>query len=357
MNTKFQKFLKRTVRLTYLAGSVSLLAGLVLSVLNVPASAADLNRQSLQEENTPTAEPACSPPKNWEKTDRFSNRKRSKEWHFEVEEPEMNVSLEWIYFQDYDQEGCPFDCSAGDCQTDEIGEGTSPFGDFTIDDGHEGADGGRIRQHGTLTQGSYTASFHFTGSGTSSVNVGLKVHIESIPTDTPPPPPTATATDEPAPTATPTDVNTVVPPPGQTATPTPTETEEEPPVGPPTDTPTPTETEEEPPVAPPTETPTPVTTVLPPEQDTPTPTATEEEPEEPTPTDEDEDPTPPATLAPPKSPPDVTRTPALVPVTGADLAGPGPQSGPRGQVFVNLGIALLGLGLTFHGISRQLSKR
>jgi hypothetical protein len=355
MNAKFEKIFTRTIRLIYLSGSVSLLAGLVLSVLNVPASAADLNRQNLQEEEPPTtAEPACTPPKNWEKTDRFSNRKRSKEWHFEVEEPEMNVSLEWIYFQDYDQSGCPYDCSTGECQTDEIGEGSSPFGDFTIDDGHEGGSDGRIRQHGTLTQGSYTASFLFTGSGSSSINVGLKIRQESIPTETPAPPPTATATDEPAPsdtpTATPTDVTTVLPPPGETDTPTPTATRES--RGP---SPTPTETEANPPVAPPTETP--VTTVLPPVQDTPTPTATEEEPEEPTPTDEDKNPTPPATLAPPKSPPDVTRTPALVPVTGADLAGPGPRSGSPGQLFVNLGIVLLGLGLAVHGLGRQLSRR
>jgi hypothetical protein len=63
----------------------------------------------------------CTPPVDWNQTVRLKNpQKPTKQWTFNVSEPEMGVSLVLFYYQDFDKSGCPFDCSAGKCQTDEI---------------------------------------------------------------------------------------------------------------------------------------------------------------------------------------------------------------------------------------------
>ncbi|HEX9618236.1 MAG TPA: hypothetical protein VGA03_12560 [Anaerolineales bacterium] len=347
MEARIGFIFKRISRVSYVLGSVCLLAGLILSYVNIPASAAEPN---LQEDTTPVVqeELACTPPDDWDRTIRFNRSNPSKEWTFQVEEPEMDVTLEFIYYQDYDQDGCPFDCATGECQDYETGDVESPFGSFSITDGKEGADGGVERQSGVLSQGTYTASFTFTGRR-GSINVGLNVKMDSIATDTPVPtdvPPstdTPTPTDMPSDTPTPTAILTDTPTPTGTiesATSTATPVTTTLPPGP-SDTPTPTATGTLP-TQTPTETEPPITTVLPPAQTT-TPTEVER--------------TPPATLSPPTPPPGAVRTPAIIPVTGLDRVYSDPQSILSQNQFLNLGIGFLGLGLVFHGISRKFRKQ
>lgn len=334
MEAKVGQILKRISRISYVLGSVFLLAGLILSYVNIPASAAELN---LQEETTPAAqdEPACTPPDDWDRTIRFNKPNASKEWKFQVDEPEMDVTVEVFYYQDYDRQGCPFDCATGKCQVNETGEVETPFGSFTIEDGKKGADGGVERQRGILAAGEYSVKFRST-AGHESINVGVNVKKRSLPTETPVPTEVPPATETPMPTDVPTD------------TPTPTDL--------PTDTPTPTDL--------PTDTPTPTGTVIsvtvsPEPSETPTPTATGTPavfPPEPSPTPTEVERTPPPTLAPPTPPPGVLRTPAIIPVTGLDLVYAEPGSFLSQNQLLNLGIGFLGLGLVFHGISRKFDK-
>jgi hypothetical protein len=337
--------LKRISRISYVVGSICLLAGLILSYVNIPASAAEPN---LQEDEAPEVmeEPACTPPKDWDLTTRFNRQNPSKEWQFDVEEPQMDVTLEFIYYQDYDPEGCPFDCvNTDECQDYETGDVESPFGSFSIEDGKEGADGGVETQSGVLSQGSYTAKFTFTGGRDGplkgSINVGLKVKKSSVeaetptPTDVPPmtetPTPTAILTETPTATAilTETPTGTVS---ASTITVTPGSPE-------PSDTPTPTATGTLP-TQTPTETGTPIV-----------------KPPGPSPTPTDVERTPPATLSPPTPPPGALKTPAIIPVTGLDLTYADSKSFLSQNQFLNLGIGFLGLGLVFHGISRKFNKR
>jgi hypothetical protein len=338
MEVRIGKFIKRISRISYVLGSVCLLAGLILSYVNVPASAAE---PTLQEDLEPVvqSDSSCTPPDDWDRTIRFTRKNPSKEWKFEVEEPEMMVNLEFFYYQDYDVDGCPFDCSTGSCQEFETGDIESPLGSFSIADGKEGADGGVERQKGVLSKGSYTARFKFTGFK-GSINVGFRAKTSSLPTETPTqvppstetPTPTQELTDTPTPTAELTDTPT---PTGTTSAVTTTATQPVTTVVPPGSTPTATGTL---PTASPTATETPITTVLPPAQ-TGTPTEVE--------------PTPPATLSPPTPPPGAQRTPAIIPVTGQDPAYLPGQSTLTNSQLLNLGIGLLGLGLVLHGISKK----
>ena len=320
---RMSRITSRLARLGYSLGGLCLLAGMVLSLVHSPANAAGLIAPPQQDEQpteTPTNVPACIPPKNWDQTIRlFYSRTASKEWHFEVDEPEMDVSLVFFYYQDYEKNGCPKDCGSVACQSDETGEGDTPLGSFNVSDGQEGASEGREKLRGRLPKGSYTASFHVTGQG--SINIGMKVQKDSVP-----------PTDTPVPT---------VPEPS----PTPTEPEA-----------TPTGTA---PVETPTATPESTTTIVPP-QDTPTATPTESAP---TPTEPPNRPrktptatpiSPPATLAPPTPPPGTALPPVLVPVTGGDISTQATASNRQPRLLVNLGIGLLGLGLIFHGFSRKL---
>jgi hypothetical protein len=338
MSKKGRKII-RLSSLGYSLGGILLGVGLILSLVNSPVMAASSTGPTQMEEpltteapqepptteapedppqdpptETPTGVPACTPPENWDGTTRlFYSRLSSKEWHFEVDEPEMDVTLVFFYYQDFEKNGCPKDCGSVPCQSDEIGEGDTPLGSFSISDGQKAPSSGKVKLHGRLPKGSYTTSFHVTGKG--SINIGMKVQKSSVP-----------------PTATPT-----APPPS------PTQTQ---PVFTPTST-LPVET--------PTATPDSTTTFEPP-NDTPTATPTGNTP---TPTEEHsrprKSPTPlPPTLAPPTPPPGTARPPALVPVTGGDPSAPsGPLAQHRG-VLMTVGISLLGLGLIFHGISRRL---
>ena len=345
----FSSLFQKIARLSYLFGGACLAVGMVLSLVTAQANAAVFAEGD--DPNTsphPDTSDVCTPPADWDQTVRlFYTRKVSMDWQFEVDEPEMDVELEWFWYQDYSDNGCPFDCSTGKCQLNEIGEGESPFGTFVVEDGKEGADGGRERQSGRLAQGSYTASFHVTSQG--SINIGLKVHKSSVPTDTPvfiatdtptPTLPVTIVTDTPTPTATPaaTEGMTLTPSPTSTFTATTTETIQ-------TSTPTFTSTPDFK-----------TTESSPTPTDSPaTPTETPGVTRTPTPTEEPKGPTEIPTMPPPSGPAPI---PKLIPVTGADYS---PASwallGVYRKMLLNFGVSLLGLGLLFHGLGKRMGKK
>jgi hypothetical protein len=167
-----------------------LLAGLFFALAFSPACAQEAEQDA-----------ACTPPNDWAQTTRLKNpEKPTKQWSFTVDEPQMRVSLVFFYYQDYSIEGCPFDCSTGDCQTDETGNGESPLGGFNVTDGKESANRGVKKLEGILAKGDYKVSFTANGDP-GSINVGLVVRQESVPTATPIPTNTPTPSEAP-PTAT-----------------------------------------------------------------------------------------------------------------------------------------------------------
>lgn len=160
-----------------------LLAVLALMLLTIPANAAQ-NAVTGDWQNTLT-EPSCTPPNDWGQTTRLKvPDKPSKQWSFTVDEPEMVVNLVFFYYQDYSKAGCAYDCSTGECQTDETGNGQSPFGEFSVMDGKEGANRGSKQLSGRLAQGTYQVTFTANGNP-GSINVGLKVQQQAVPTPTP----------------------------------------------------------------------------------------------------------------------------------------------------------------------------
>lgn len=191
-----------------------ILVALSLIFLHYPANAAE----GVATGNQPhtQADLACTPPDDWGQTTRLKvPDKPTKQWSFNVDQPEMMVSLVFFYYQDYDKAGCPFDCSAGDCQTDETGHGETPFGSFSVLDGKEGANRGSKQFGGRLAQGTYQVTFTANGDP-GSINVGLHVRQEAVPTATPTQVPTeVTPSSTPEPTE-------ITPEPEDTATPTPT---------------------------------------------------------------------------------------------------------------------------------------
>ena len=267
-----------------------ILVALVL-MLPTPASAAqDLTNGEWQ---TAQTEPICTPPNDWGQTSRRTvPDKPTKQWSFTVDEPEMVVSLVFFYYQDYSKAGCPYDCSTGECQTDEAGHGETPFGGFSVLDGKEGANRGTKKFEGRLAQGTYQVTFTANGNP-GSINVGLQVRQEAVPTATTPPP------------------NTPIP---SGITPTATSTPK-----------------------------TPSPTILTPE---PVDTAT------PTPTTKPKR-TPPATLPPPTPFPGSPAPQALIPQTGFEL---GQNSSALILVLLPLSIGVIGLGITFYGIAKRLKE-
>lgn len=193
-----------------------LLAGLFLTLSNSPVYASQESTSgpaSIAEQ-----ESSCTPPNDWAQTTRVKNpEKPTKQWTFTVDQPEMLVSLSFFYYQDYSKAGCPYDCSTGGCQTDETGNGKTPLGDFAVADGKEGANRGSKKFEGRLAQGSYQVTFTANGDP-GSINVGLNVRQNSVPTATPFP------TNTPVPTATPVTptATEITPPPVENPTPTPT---------------------------------------------------------------------------------------------------------------------------------------
>lgn len=295
--------------LIYLLGCACLLATIISGGLYSPAYAAADDPESFSQ--NPVQLSACTPPNDWNQTVRLKNpQKPTKKWTFNVSEPEMEVKLVFFYYQDYDKSGCPYDCSTGECQTDETGKGETPLGNINVLDGNEGGNRGVKKVEGKLTQGTYQVVFKANGNP-GSLNVGLNVKTNALPTATPQP------TDTPIPTATtPTE-----PPP-------PTETEPSP-----TDTDIPT-----------------VTATTPAPLESPTPSATKEGP---APTETEVKRTPPATLPPPTPLPGSSTPLVLIPVTGARTAG---QDQGNGWLLIPLGIGVFGLGIAFYGIATRLKQ-
>jgi hypothetical protein len=168
---------------SYLFFVSMLIAVLALLLLAIPVNAAQEEFNSNL--NNSQTEPECTPPSDWGQTTRLKvPDKPSKQWSFSVDEPEMIVNLEFFYYQDYSKAGCPYDCSTGECQTDETGKGQSPFGEFSVVDGMEGANRGSKQLSGRLTQGTYQVTFTANGNP-GSINLGLKIQQEAVPTPTP----------------------------------------------------------------------------------------------------------------------------------------------------------------------------
>ncbi len=193
-----------------IASCVLVVFALMLLPRPVSAAHAVVNADQRSAQTDPT----CTPPNDWGQTTRLKvPDKPSKQWSFTVDEPEMVVNLVFFYYQDYSKAGCPYDCSTGECQTDETGQGESPFGEFSVMDGKEGANRGTKKLSGRLGQGTYQVTFTANGNP-GSLNVGLRVQQEAVPTPTP----TNTAVPS---GITPTATNTpVTPQPVDTATPT-----------------------------------------------------------------------------------------------------------------------------------------
>jgi hypothetical protein len=216
-----------------------LIAGLFLTVLYSPAFAAQ--EVSPYVASDAQQELACTPPNDWSQTTRVKNPENpTKEWTFSVDEPQMTVSLILFYYQDYDKAGCPFDCSQGDCQTDEAGFAETPLGGINVLDGKEGANRGVKKLEGLLEKGTYRVTFTATGNP-GSINVGLVVRQTSLPTATPLPTNTPTSTPI-IPTATNTPTATATksaPPPVEGPTPTPRKPKRTPPATLPPPTPFP----------------------------------------------------------------------------------------------------------------------
>lgn len=316
MNSPFDLVLKIDFKASYMLASACLLAGIVLSIvyLQVEASTDGPSPHLLK---PPQPTPDCTPPSDWGKTVRLVNpHKPTKQWTFDVVDPMVDVTLGFFYYQDYDKSGCPFDCSTGECQTDEGGKGSSPLGEFFVLDGKEGANRGVKKLRGRLAKGTYQVSFTATGFP-GSINVGLNVRTDPVPTPTPKP----------------------------TKTPTPTKVPETPTA---THTPTATGTQ---PIETPTFTPSgTITGTIPPPSDTPTPTKTAKYP---TPTATRVRKTPPSTLPPPTPFPGTPTPQILIPVTGIGI---GQVTEIGGWILIPFGLGILGLGIALYGIAVRLKQ-
>jgi hypothetical protein len=302
----------------YLLARALFLATVIAGALYSPGFAASVNPPDFSQ--NPVQLSACTPPSDWNQTVRLKNpQKPTRNWNFNISEPQMEVELEFFYYQDYDKSGCPFDCSTGNCQTDETGKGETPLGNINVLDGKNGGNKGVKKLNGILTQGTYEVFFTAEGNP-GSINVGLNVKINALPTATLQP------TDTPIPTPT---TPTESPPPTEIEPTPPTETEQ-----PPTDVPPPTAT-------------------TPPPAESPTPTGTKTGP---TPTETEVTHTPPATL-PPITPFPGSATPMLlIPVTGIDAAAQTQDGGINSWLLITFGVGVFGVGIAFYGIATRLKR-
>ena len=198
-----------------------LVVGLLLALFHSPGFAAQESTSGLA--SIAEQESSCTPPNDWAQTTRVKNpEKPTKQWTFTVDQTEMLVSLSFFYYQDYSKAGCHYDCSTGDCQTDETGKGVTPLGNFKVLDGKEGANRGSKKFEGRLAQGTYQVTFTANGDP-GSLNAGLNVRQNAVPTATSFPTNIPVPTDVP-PTATPVTPTATesTAPPVEKTTPTPT---------------------------------------------------------------------------------------------------------------------------------------
>jgi hypothetical protein len=217
----FESIDKIIPKRVFLILGAGLVVGLFLTLSHSPGYAARESTSGLA--SIAEQESSCTPPNDWAQTTRVKNpEKPTKQWTFTVDQPEMLVSLSFFYYQDYSKAGCPYDCSTGDCQTDETGKGVTPLGNFNVLDGKEGANRGSKKFEGRLAQGTYQVTFTANGDP-GSLNAGLNVRQNSVPTATSFPTNTPVPTDAP-PTATPVTPTATesTPPPVESPTPTPT---------------------------------------------------------------------------------------------------------------------------------------
>ena len=200
---------------------VCLVVGSLLALSHSPVYAAQESISGLA--SIAEQESSCTPPNDWAQTTRVKNpEKPTKQWTFTVDQTEMLVSLSFFYYQDYSKAGCHYDCSTGDCQTDETGKGVTPLGNFKVLDGKEGANRGSKKFEGRLAQGTYQVTFTANGDP-GSLNAGLNVRQNAVPTATSFPTNIPVPTDVP-PTATPVTPTATesTAPPVEKTTPTPT---------------------------------------------------------------------------------------------------------------------------------------
>jgi len=182
----------------------------------------------------------CSPPAKWNKTKRLLDNKTITST-FTIDQP-ASVKIKIFWFQDYDKNGCPYDCAGGECQGGETGKAKTPCGTVNITDGKDGANNGNKTVKCDLSPGTYVIELVHTG-GQDSLNVGYEVvnepsSITSTPTEVKP---TSTPTLEITPTMyVVTPPTTPTNPPGETPTPEITETFPPPGKTPPKKTPPPT---------------------------------------------------------------------------------------------------------------------
>lgn len=328
---KINAILKPLARLSYILGSASIVIGIGLSIVYQPVVAASNNGNSASFDINAQSGDACIAPSIWNETVRlYYTTLPSKTWSFTVEDPEMNVTLKWFWYQDYERDGCPKDCLTDrNCQLDEIAHVSSPLGDFDIEDGVIGPADGSYTLNGPLSQGAYSVTAIATGRG--SINIRMVVTKNLVPTVVPTDTSTPTPTEAP-PTPTPTEI-----PVNPTASPSPSPTATETPV-----VQTPVN---------PSATPTATSTQVLPVGPSPSPTPTEEERPRETPS-----PTTIATLPPPATNPSGTQPAILIPVTGADLTEGSASLNIYQKLFLNFGISLLGLGLIFHALGNHFRK-
>jgi hypothetical protein len=356
-------------KLSFTLGSISLIAGLILSMVHMPAYADDiipgpptttLNVQPIGVSGNKECGDLL-PPEDFL-------------FQFKVDEQELFGSFQI----NHDGLSGTLDILDG---SDELGQAFdfSFSGDFiTAAIAVKGGPNSNFYDYRPLGGAAADTYLHSPLNPQTELLYGIS-HISFCIVAAPEPPtPTPTLTPTFTPTSTPTNTPTAT----QTYTPTssPTITPTAPPTN--TSTFTPTSPPEEPiptetvPPAPIIDTPTP--TVEEP-QPSPEPTFTQPPPGPPpvtatsTPTEEPLQPTlEPTSTQPPTIPPGVTptntvpatlaaptqpaTTPVLIPVTGIDFDGPRSELLHLQQLLINLGVGLLGLALAFYGISYKFNR-
>jgi hypothetical protein len=344
---KISNLTRKIARMSYLFGSISLTLGIILSFVHIPASASvgGIGDNNLMLINQPNA---C-------------------DQMYKCESPDCDPDPYSDWTAPEGTEICLIVIKAGNlgdmefisdgCSMDNDGDGEGDYCASGI-----GTDYGEAwrtcEENGQTSCYAISHTEYWYGA----------VPPEPTPTETSTPTPTSTETS--TPTSTPTETSTPTPTstgtiiiPSDTPTSTPTGT----PVAD-TVTPTATQTELPPGTASPTATSTVVSPSITPTPTilgtaiTPTSTQPSSETQTPAPTDPGEQVTPTDTQAaeettqPTLAPPQITGTPpaVLIPVTGVDLSSPFVQLEQLQHSLINLGLAMLGIGLIFHSIGKRI---
>jgi hypothetical protein len=341
---KIVKLTKSIARVSYLFGSISLILGIILSFVHTPASA--------------------SPGIPSELNQVIINQPNSCDLAFKCESPGCVPDDDYTYYADEGMTICAIAIKASTnnyyfTSNDCVDTSPPPDGDGEDDYCVEGI-GTNVGRAWRLCDENGPKDCHAISHSEFYVEVN-----PPTPTKTSTPTPTDTSTPTPTDTSTPTPTDTNTPTPTDTNTPTPTDTDETPSPTPTGTIITPTETETSTPTSTPiadTVTPSATQTDSPTVTATPTSTGTLVPPTAtPTATDSGDQVTPTATQAedtaqPTLPPPQITGTPPsiLIPVTGVDLSSPLAQFEQIQLKLINLGLALLGMGLIFQGIGKKI---